>query len=197
MTFMTASKLLRKYNIGIPDLKPIGGIGNMASGFYHVLQLLKKDIASWAEWDLKARPAPLVIHMTDGENEDVTGDAERLAKEIMQIAVPDGNVLIENVFVTDLFKIPVSDFSAWSGFLEKDDAGKPYQPIVDKLLRMSSVLPESYRNRINHSSRLSLSPGTLMMCPDNTPEIVLRVFVDVEHSGLPPRFGLADLWEDS
>lgn len=165
--------------IGLPDLKIENGT-NMAAGFYHVLQLLKKDIASWSAYDRQVRPAPLVVHLTDVEITERFEDPFPITREIREIQVPDGNVLIENIFVTDLFKIPVGDISVWPGFPAMNNAGRPYEtgnPLADRLLRMSSVIPESYREVINRNQHLSLQAGSLMMYPGDTPDIVQNAFM--------------------
>ena len=53
-------------------------------------RLLKAEIGN-----LQDSPAPLVCHMTDGEYNS-GGDPEPIARSIMQMSVPDGNVLVEN-----------------------------------------------------------------------------------------------------
>lgn len=159
-------------NSGLPDVKPQTKT-NMAAGFHHVLELLKKEIASWNEFDLQECPAPLVVHMTDVEITERFEDPLPFTKQIREIQVPDGNVLIENIFITDSIKIPVNDLSAWSGFPQNYQTGNPF---TDKFLKMSSVLPESYREEINKDQRLSLDSGTLMMYPGMTPDIIQRAF---------------------
>lgn len=160
-------------NIGIPSLHLMSRKANEAAGLYAVHQLLKKDVATWKENDLKFRPAPLLIHMTDGETLDSTGEAARFAKEIMQISTPDGHVLLENVFVTHDIRIPTNDLSEWAGSFPSDRTGNSY---LDRLLQMSSVIPESYLERTNSISGTNLHRGTLMTYPAVPSDIVQHTF---------------------
>ena len=65
-----------------------------AKAFSVVEKLLQKELPN-----LQDGPAPVVCHMTDGAS---TGeDPELIVRRIMNMSVPDGNVLIENIFISD------------------------------------------------------------------------------------------------
>lgn len=162
---------------GVPALTPQRRT-NTADGFLYVNQLLQEDLAKWSPEDLKYCPAPLVVHMTDGELNEVTVDPEPIVKDIKKLQVPDGNVLVQNVYITDPASINVGteDVASWPGYQQSDDLGNPYG---NKLLSMSSKLPEVYRNTINKmstSTTLHLSPDAVMMFPGITPEFVIQAF---------------------
>ncbi|MFD0671940.1 vWA domain-containing protein [Cohnella sp. GCM10027633] len=133
-----------------------------AQAFLHAERLLKDELPR-----IQDGPAPLVCHMTDGV---YTGeDPEPIARRIMGMSVRDGNVLIENIFISDdLLAQPIDQPKRWPGVREdtafRDDYGH-------KLKRMSSVIPESYRSMIRES-QYNLSAGSLLMFPGTTPDLV-------------------------
>lgn len=112
-------------------------------------------------------PAPIICHMTDGV---YTGeDPEPIAREIMELSVPDGNVLIENIFMTDeAVHEKVRDVKSWKGLLPDSFTVDPY---TDKLKRMSSVIPESYREMMLESA-YSIQKGALMMLPGSSADLI-------------------------
>ncbi len=112
-------------------------------------------------------PAPLVCHMTDGE---YTGaDPGPIAQRIMGLSVPDGNVLVENIFISDkLLGQPIPDPFHWPGITRGTPLGSSY---AEKLRGMSSPLPESYRKTMAESN-YRLDPNAVMLLPGTSPELV-------------------------
>lgn len=112
-------------------------------------------------------PAPLICHMTDGI---YTGeDPEPIVKRIMNLSVPDGNVLIENIFITeDASSQRIRDSRSWKGVMPESFVADPYS---EKLKRMSSVIPESYRDMMKESA-YSIQEGALMMLPGTSRDLI-------------------------
>src|SRR5690606_9847290 len=113
-----------------------------AEAFLYAEQLLQAEIPNMTRC-----PAPLVCHMTDGAH---TGaDPEPIAKRIMSMSVPDGNVLVENIFISDkLLEQAIPNVKQWSGITSANNLSNE---VAQKLSRMSSVIPESYRSMINEA----------------------------------------------
>lgn len=157
---------------GIPKLN-LQNRTNMALGFEFVRDLLVKEIDSWNGEERSARPAPLVVHMTDAEITERLGDPMPFVEEIKSLGVGDGNVLIENIFITDHIKVPTSDVKLFNGYKHDDVVDNPFG---EKLLTMSSEVPESYRVLINKTQGMVLAPKTAMMFPGKTPDFVQVAF---------------------
>ena len=94
--------------LGVPELHP-RQTTDTARAFGEVEKLLKREVPK-----IQDGPAPIVCHMTDGE---FTGaDPEPVVRRIKEMAVADGNVLIENIFISDqLLAEPIADIRAWPG----------------------------------------------------------------------------------
>jgi len=137
-----------------------------AKGFAQVERILNEELPKAQEW-----PAPLVCHMTDGEN---TGDdPEPIVKRIMAMSVADGNVLVENIFISDtVLSRPVDKPRDWRGILPKTRLASDYGR---KLRAMSSPLPESYR-RMMLEMGYNLDSRALMLLPGMDPELVAMGF---------------------
>lgn len=83
---------------------------------------------------------PMLLHLTDGESQT---DAVPIARQIMDLRVSDGNVLILNAYIgthTDLNYGGPDDFS---GYATQADVGTSQDNL--RLFEMSSVVPESIR----------------------------------------------------
>lgn len=117
-------------------------------------------------------PAPLVCHMTDGE---YTGaDPEPITNRIMAMGNRDGNVLIENIFISDnVLSQPIQDPYNWPGVL---DSSKLRTQYAQKLQRMSSRIPESYRVMMAESG-YAIQPGAYMMLPGINSDLIQMGFV--------------------
>jgi len=140
--------------LGLPEFVP-NGKTNTALAFELAEKLLEKELP-----EMTSCPPPLVCHITDGE---YTGeDPEPIVNRIMNMAVPDGNVLVQNIFISDnIIKADVSDISHWSGISSVSELSNEY---AKKLYAMSSKLPESYRRTINEMG-FNLESNVRMMIP--------------------------------
>jgi hypothetical protein len=151
--------------LGRPELSPLRTT-ETAKAFTKAEKLLRAELPS-----LRSCPAPLVCHMTDGEN---TGeDPEPIARCIMKMAVPDGHVLVENIFISDkVLSKPITDPRKWSGILPGTKLANKY---ARKLQAISSPVPESYRTMMLEMG-YSLDARALMMLPGVNPELVAMGF---------------------
>lgn len=145
----------------LPELTPMR-FTNTALAFQRAEELLREELPL-----MQKCPAPLICHMTDGVH---TGDdPEPVARRIMEMSVPDGNVLIENIFINNHFlDEPIQDPRNWKGVLPDMSLKDDY---AHKLRNMSSALPESYRNMMTEFS-YTLQSGAVMMLPGSSPEMV-------------------------
>lgn len=152
-------------HLGVPVLSPMRTT-NTAAAFAQAEKLLAAELPN-----LRACPAPLVCHMTDGE---YTGaDPEPIAKRIMAMNVPDGNVLIENIFISDkILSQSVSDPSKWPGILPDTKLTNEY---ARKLRAISSPLPASYQAMMQENG-YQLAKNALMLLPGISPELVAMGF---------------------
>ncbi|MEC0373435.1 vWA domain-containing protein [Paenibacillus chibensis] len=145
----------------LPDLTP-KRFSDSAKAFLQAERILQSELPHMQDC-----PAPLVCHMTDGV---ATGDdPEPIAKRIMSMSVPDGNVLVENIFISDhMLDQPILQPRRWKGILPETELQDEH---AAKLRNMSSPLPESYREMLAEADYL-LSPGALMMLPGSCSELV-------------------------
>ncbi|CAM3369248.1 vWA domain-containing protein [Paenibacillus glucanolyticus] len=145
----------------LPDLTP-KRFSDSAKAFLQAEKILQSEIPNMQDC-----PAPLVCHMTDGVS---TGDdPEPIARRIMSMSVPDGNVLVENIFISDhLMNQPITEPRRWKGILTDTSLEDEH---ARKLKMMSSLLPESYREMLLEAD-YQLSPGALMMLPGTCSELV-------------------------
>jgi hypothetical protein len=116
-------------------------------------------------------PAPMVCHLTDGE---FTGpDPSPIAQEIMAMSNPDGNVLIENIYVGEnLTANPIGDIRGWAGLA---DIGELQSDPAKKLFPISSQLPPSYADVIADDG-YALRPGSRMLIPGTNRELIQLAF---------------------
>jgi von Willebrand factor type A domain len=151
--------------LGVPELSPMRTT-ETSKAFAQAEKLLQAELPN-----LRDCPAPLVCHMTDGE---YTGsDPEPVAKEIMNMTVPDGNVLVENIFISDkILPQPIADPAKWSGILPDTKLADDY---ARKLRAMSSPVPESYRAMMVENN-YHLAQNALMLLPGISPELVAMGF---------------------
>jgi len=148
--------------MGVPRLQPMDAT-DTAAAFREAEELLKAQLPS-----LQDNPAPLICHMTDGEY-NTGGDPEPIARRIMEMEVPDGNVLVENIFVTDTaLKDPITDPKAWPGVTGETPLASSY---AETLFRLSSPIPQTYAS-VMAEMGYKLAPGARMLFPGDSPEIV-------------------------
>jgi hypothetical protein len=153
-------------SLGVPELSPMR-VTDTARAFSQVEKLLKHELPT-----LRDCPAPLVCHMTDGE---FTGDdPEPIVRRIMGMSVPDGHVLVENIFISDkILPAPISSPYQWPGILPTTELADNY---ARKLQSISSPLPESYRLTMRDAG-YQMAQGALMLLPGMNPELVEMGFV--------------------
>jgi hypothetical protein len=151
--------------LGMPELSPMRTT-ETAKAFAQAENLLKAELAN-----LQDCPAPLVCNMTDGEN---TGDDPKpIVQRIMQMAVPDGHVLVENIFISDkILPRPVLDPHRWPGILPDTKLSSDF---ARKLQAISSPVPESYRKMMLEMG-YDLDARALMLLPGLNPELVAMGF---------------------
>src|SRR5687767_10508843 len=141
-------------HMGVPELSPLRTTDS-AKAFVQAERMLEAELPN-----LQDGPAPLVCHMTDGEY--TAADPEPVARRIMEMWVGDGNVLVENIFISDkVLDGPVRDPHKWPGIHPHTTLASDY---AEKLKSMSSPIPESYRQMMQENN-YSLSPGALMLLP--------------------------------
>lgn len=145
---------------GVPQL-PTMRTTDTAQAFAQVEALLQGELPG-----LQHCPAPLVCHMTDGE---YTGaDPEPIARRIMALQVPDGNVLFENIFISDKVVSPIADPQQWPGITATSTLQSAY---AEKLRGFSSPLPQGYRDMLLESG-YGLAADALMLLPGTSPDLV-------------------------
>jgi len=150
---------------GIPELSPMLTT-ETAQAFLEAEKCLIEELPR-----LEECPAPLVCHLTDGE---YTGeDPGPVARRIMEMGVPDGNVLVENIFISDnILEAEIGDTKLWPGIRPDTALASDY---ARKLRHISSQAPQSYR-MIMHEYGFNLSQDALMLFPGTTSELVAMGF---------------------
>lgn len=180
-----------------PSIEPDNLRTNTRQAFEAALRLLKKEIPSIGEH----HPAPLVCHLTDGQYNE-GGDPRDIVREIMDMEVPDGNVLVSNIFFSDIVsRKPASDISAWTGITNKSDilviSDEKTQEVLQEdqtplnfgevLFEMSSVIPESYREVIAGDIGVELDRDARMLFPGESVDMVRLGFVMSTVTGSLPQ----------
>lgn len=152
--------------LGVPELSTMRST-DTARAFAQAEKLLQQELPALAHC-----PAPLVCHMTDGE---YTGaDPEPIVRRIMNMHVPDGNVLVENIFISDhILSERIADPKRWEGVRSRTKLNSDY---ARKLRTMSSPIPSGYRVMMRESG-YEIADDALMMIPGMTPELVQMGFV--------------------
>jgi hypothetical protein len=150
---------------GVPDVTTDGETATTA-GFMAVETLLQNHLRKFQDG-----PAPLVCHLTDGL---IAGrNPVSVVKRIKAMAVNDGPVLVENVYVADnMFRSPILDWSQWSGVVKPKQLTNGYAKF---LFHLSSPLPESYRQNINNYG-YDLRKGSAFFFPGTQTELVRLAF---------------------
>jgi uncharacterized protein YegL len=150
---------------GVPEFAPRGGT-HTAAAFLAAENLLRQELPYMA-----GHPAPLICHMTDGEYQG--DDPTPIVQRIMEMGTDDGNVLVENIFISDrLLRNPVEDVYTWPGITSETELANDY---ARTLLRMSSPIPDSYLSEMQEFG-YSLQPNAPMMFPAQTKELIRMAF---------------------
>jgi caspase domain-containing protein len=158
---------------GIPSITPQKST-NMARAFRYAAKLIRDDIQKWPLKWLEECPPPMVINITDCEyDEKDSQDPLEFAQNLQAISVPDGNILVENIFITDQISVPVSA-QDWQGYHFNDATGDLYG---DKLLAMSSPIPSTYAQILREQAGFKIREGAAMMFPGITREFIKFGFV--------------------
>ncbi|MDW8270218.1 MAG: vWA domain-containing protein [Anaerolineae bacterium] len=167
--------------LGVPELSTMRST-DTARAFAQAEKLLQQELPN-----LTHCPAPLVCHMTDGE---YTGaDPEPIVRRIMAMHVPDGNVLVENIFISDqILGESITDPKRWVGVRPSTKLKSNY---ARKLRAMSSLLPASYRT-VMQEFGYEMANDAVMMIPGMTSELVQMGFVMSMATPISPRGGAYD-----
>jgi len=158
---------------GVPAITPQQRT-DMAKAFRYANKLIQDDIKTWSQKWLDKCPPPMVINLTDCEFGEETQDPVEFAKKVQEISVPDGNVLVENIFITDQITLSSENIKDWKGYRFNESTGDPYG---DKLLAMSSPIPSSYAQIMGEQAGLKIREGTAMMFPGISREFIKTGFV--------------------
>jgi uncharacterized protein YegL len=151
-----------------PILEAVGKRTNTSAAFERAKEMLSVELK-----EIQNCPAPLICHITDGEYNEGP-DPTSVAQQIMQMTVPDGNVLIENIFISDNALLnDVKNAKEWEGLTSPDQL-KDY---AVTLFNMSSQLPESYLVEMQNNDYKNFKVGARMMLPGNNPDLVELGFV--------------------
>lgn len=160
--------------LGVPSLAPMDTT-NTEAAFLAAEQLLQQELPNLPP----ESPAPLVCHMTDGEF-NVGSDPTPIAKRIMAMSVPDGNVLLENIFIgQDLLRQAVTDVKSWAGLTSASELVNPHAQL---LFNMSSAIPSTYRGLMNEMG-YKLQDSARLMFAGNDSKLIEMAFV---MSGMTP-----------
>lgn len=150
---------------GVPEFSPRGGT-HTAAAFLAAENLLNQELPYMA-----GHPAPLICHMTDGEYQG--DDPTPIVQRIMHMGTNDGNVLVENIFISDkILRNPVEDVHSWPGVVSETELANDY---ARALLRMSSPIPDSYLSEMQEFG-YNLQVGAPMMFPAQTKELIRMAF---------------------
>lgn len=151
---------------GVPRLQTMRQTDS-ALAFGGVERLLKKNLAKYDKC-----PAPLVCHMTDG---NYTGaDPTPIVERIRNMRVKDGNVLVENIFISDdVINVTSDNIQQWQGITPVSKLGSSY---ANHLRSLSSPVPAGYRGMMREMG-YNISNDALMMFPGTSPELVEMGFV--------------------
>jgi len=150
---------------GVPEFAPRGGT-NTAAAFLAAENLLKQELQY-----MEGHPAPLICHMTDGEYQG--DDPTPIVQRIMQMGTPDGNVLVENIFISDkILRAPITEIDKWPGITGEADLTNDY---ARTLLRMSSPIPESYLSEMQEFG-YGMQAGAPMLFPGQNKDLIRMAF---------------------
>lgn len=170
----TITEVVEKYPTP-PSIIVSKGRTNTKGAFEEAEKLLLPELTNY---DPEC-PAPLICHVTDGEYNEpqINGDPTPVVQRIMQMQVPDGNVLVENIFISDdaLISSPEDPYE-WEGVTNLSPLN-PNFPYAVTLFNMSSQLPESYLVNLRAKGYEKFTAKSRMMVPGNQPDLVKLGFV--------------------
>lgn len=150
---------------GVPELRA-GGVTDTAGGFAHVEELLRAHLQ-----EFQRCPAPLVCHLTDGFF--TTDDPAPTIQRVQALTVDDGAPLIENIYFADgMLRKLVRDWREWGGVTRAGDLVDEY---ARYLFKLSSPLPETYRQNLNNYG-YHLQPNAALFFPGIHNDLVRLAF---------------------
>jgi hypothetical protein len=162
-------------NEGVPEINP-GTTTNTRGAFQLALKLLQRETPRRVRSATSGRPfpAPIVCHLTDGAW-NTGGHPAQVVEAIQSLRNEDGGVLVCNIFLgSGLLAVDIGpDVRAWRGVRSRDELAHEH---ARRLFDISSPLPPSYANFINDSHGYSIEPGTRMLFPSETPEVLKLAF---------------------
>ena len=119
-------------------------------------------------------PPPIVCHLTDGEYTKDYGNPSDLMKEIMNMETPDGNVLLENIYLGDnILSKPISNTAEWAGISDTQELNDPYSRFLHE---HSSVWPDRYAKYFNKEYKFNLKSNTRMFFPAENIDSIKMAF---------------------
>lgn len=152
--------------IGTPELDTMNRTYT-ANAFLAAEMLLQQNLSNYMDC-----PAPLVCHLTDGEYNG--NDPEPVARRLMAMGNRDGNVLVENIFISDdLLPGKINDVEGWQGIQPSTRFKNRYG---EKLRAMSSPIPPGYR-AVMYDNGYQLAPDSMMMLPGMNKGLIQMGFV--------------------
>jgi hypothetical protein len=181
----TISDLSKK---GAPQLKALSeDVANTSAAFAEAERLLLAELSN-----IQNCPAPLVCHITDGKYSE--SDPIPIAKRILDLSVPDGNVLIENIYVksgdssSDSRRwlrvlapllglnsgggVSISNIRDWGGISSERKLSDEYSR---SLFRISSPIPKSYLSLMREFG-YHLDDRARMLFPGDPPDLAELAF---------------------
>lgn len=150
---------------GLPTISA-GGDTDTAAGFSAVETLLQMQLP-----EFHASPAPLICHLTDALI--TTGNPVEVVQRLQTMAVEDGPVLVENIYIADhMLRTPAVNWTQWPGVLKPKQLKSAYARF---LCQLSSPMPDSYRQNINNYG-YHLQKGAALFFPGTQAELVRLAF---------------------
>ena len=154
--------------LGVPNLVTMDTT-NTEAAFLAAEQLLQQELTNMSA----DSPVPLVCHMTDGEF-NLGGDPTPIAQRIMSMSIPDGSVLIENIYIgPNLLRQAITDVKSWGGLASASELASPHAQL---LFNMSSPIPSTYRGLMNEMG-YGLQDGARLMFAGNDSKLIEMAFV--------------------
>jgi hypothetical protein len=155
--------------LGTPTFQPQKSTQKIGKAFRYAAHMIQQDISSWSQEWLDKCPPPNVVNITDCEFGEDGEDPVTYAQELQKILVPDGNVLVTNIFINDRISRVSTNSKEWLGYRSGDSTGDPFG---DKLLMMSSEIPLSYLDIMRAQIGVNLHHKALMMFPGVNQDII-------------------------
>jgi hypothetical protein len=143
---------------GLPVFRTMG-TADAATAFGVAADLVAEEIGAASPDDAIYMPVPLVVHLTDGRR----CDPEPQIRRLQSLAVPDGSVLLMNVWCSDDPPCPVpvcrADNGLWDGSARKLD------PELTRWSQLSSCVPRRIRCDVAARCELDLGRDSVLLFP--------------------------------